>query len=184
MRWSFAPVSALMLATALIAGSGPAKAEPLAQVWIDTAAATLGEPVLLSLRLTHDPAMRPAIPDLPVLLAQTDLEVIEGAPELFQGTRPDGSHGTDLWFRLRSFSLGEHQIPAMPVGFIRAAGDTLIRYTQPLSVHIAAVRDEGDESLRDIVPPRAIGGGIPLWLAGMLAALAVVAFVFVLIWLL
>ena len=187
MRWAFWPVGALMLAAA-----APASPQPQVEAWVDTTTATLGDPIQFVLRFVHTSDASLILPDLESVLSRADLTVAAPSePDRDQGSEdgaesislPPGYHRSELRFTLKSYALGKHEIPAIPVGFVEAPGDTLIRLTEPILLDIVSVREEGEEGLRDIVPPRAIRGGIPLWLAGMLAALAVVAFAFLLLWL-
>jgi hypothetical protein len=154
---------------------------PEAEARIDTARATLGDPILLQLHLRHRSNERPVLPQLAGLMQ--DIAVQEKG-KIGPRHLDEGGVETILEYELRPYALGRREIPSLPVRFIRASGDTLLRKTLPLKLEVLSVRQEGEEGLRDIKPPLEIPGGIPLWLAGMLAALVVVAFVVGLLWVL
>ena len=75
---------------------------------------------------------------------------------------------------LRLYELGLHEVPAVAVPFVTAAGDTLLRTTQPLAIEIISARGEGEDQLRDIKPPVLISGGVPLWVVVAIGLLALV----------
>ena len=131
---------------------------------LDTAHARVGDPIALKLTLAFDEAMRPDMPDLPHLLSAFN-------PRCADWSREVGPAGVQMeqQCQLRLYELGPHQLPAIEVAFVSAAGDTLLRSSEPLEIEIISARGEGDEELRDIKPPLAISGGIPLWVAVVLA---------------
>ena len=151
---------------------------PAVQARIDTARVTLGDPIQLSLHLHHRESEKPALPSLAKLLA--DFSVQPGGRK--ESKPAAGEVETVLHYELRIYELGTHRIPALPLSFIQAAGDTLLRTTEPVDIEVLSVRQDGEVELRDINPPAKIPGGIPLWLAGMLAALVLVAIVAGLLW--
>jgi hypothetical protein len=153
---------------------------PAVEVEVDTARVTLGDPIHLNLYLRHRPEERPVVPPLANFLQDASVrEIASDGPQLV-----DGGIETILHYELRLYALGSREIPPLPVSFIQASGDTLMRTTRPLEIEVLSVRGEGEESLRDIKPPVEVPGGIPLWLAGMLGVLVVVGFVFGILWVL
>ncbi len=161
--------------------SAPALAGSLPEVEarVDTAKATLGDPIRLTLRLRHRPQEKPVLPPVAKLLPGFSAILEAGGSEVLDG-------GVDrIWrYELRLYSLGLHRVPPLPVSFIQTSGDTLVRTTQPLEIEVVSVRGEGEKvELGDIRPPVEIPGGVPLWLAGVLAALLLVALVAAIYWL-
>ena len=155
-------------------------APPAAEAHLDTNRITAGQPVELSLLFRHRPDERPAVPSLDELLPGFSVRAV--APP--QSRSASEGVETLLRYELRLYQVGPHRVPAVPVHFIGADGDTLLRTTGELQIDVLSVRAEGDTTLRDIRAPLRIPGGIPVWLALMLAALAVAALVAAILWLL
>ena len=158
-----------------------AAALPEAEARVDTARVTLGDPVQLTLRLRHRPEEKPALPPPAKVLPGFFARLEEGAgPVAVNGVVEQVRR-----YELRLYSLGLHRIPPLPVTFIQASGDTLVRTTQPLEIEVVSVRRDGEDvELGDIRPPVEIPGGVPLWLAAMLAALLLAALAAAVYWLL
>ena len=151
---------------------------PVVEIGVDTTRVTLGDPIQLNLLLRHRPDERPALPSLGKILQDASVrEVAIAEPRVVEGVVE-----TNLHYELRLYALGTREIPALPVSFIQASGDTLVRTTRPLAIEVLSVRSEGEENLRDIEPPVEIPGGIPQWLAVMFAVLVLVGLIFVLLW--
>ena len=140
---------------------------------IDSVTATLGVPITLTLSMRYPANARALLPDLAEYLPEA-LSLIEPFP--VEGARRDSDSGAErsYGYALRAYELGEHTIAPITVAFVLASGDTTLRATAPLPLDIVALRAEGDVELRDIRPPLVIAGGIPVWLAGVLAAAAAV----------
>ena len=167
-------IGGLLAALMILAGRLDAQI-PRAEAVLDTATARVGDPIRLTLTLHHDATARPDAPDLAQLLR-------DFAP------RCAGWHPREAELvqecELRLYELGKHEVPAVAVSFVRAAGDTLLRTTQPLAIEVISARSEGEDQLRDIKPPVLVPGGVPLWgvVAIGLLALALCAFAGVWLW--
>ena len=150
----------------------------VAEVALDTTTARLGDPIRLTLTLHHDATARPAAPDLSQLLA-------DFAPRCAAWSQRATEAGFVLTqeCELRLYALGLHEVPAVPVPFVTAAGDTLLRATQPVAIEVVSARREGEDQLRDIKPPVLISGGVPLWVVVVAGLLALALCVLVGLWL-
>lgn len=156
-----------LLAALVVLAEGLHAQIPRAEATLDTAAARVGDPIRLTLTLHHDATVRPEAPDLPQILRDFS-------------PRCAGWHqrGTEAGFalsqecELRLYELGLHEVPAVAVPFVTAAGDTLLRATQPLVIEVISARGEGEDQLRDIKPPVLISGGVPLWVVVAIGLLA------------
>ena len=148
--------------------ASPVAAElPSVEVRVDTHTVTVGDPIRLTLELRYRAEERPSLPSLTEWLQEfSPRPGAQREPE-----RVDGVLGMVQPFELRLFELGTRQIPPLDVGFIQATGDTLVRSSLPVDIEVVSARGEEDEELRDIKPPVAIPGGIPLWLAILLVAM-------------
>ena len=139
---------------------------PSVEVRVDTNRVTVGDPIRLSLVLRYRAGERPSLPSLnewlqefsPRLGERREAESGDGAVQLAQP------------FELRLFELGTKQIPPLDVGFIQATGDTLVRSSLAVDIEVVSARGEEDEGPRDIKPPVAVPGGVPLWLVVLLVA--------------
>jgi len=141
---------------------------PEVEARVDTAAVTVGDPFQLTLRLRYRPDERPALPPVSAWLRGF-------APRPGEQRGPasvDGEVEVVQRYELRLYEPGGRQIPPLAVDFIQSSGDTLVRTTDPIDIEVVSARTEEDESLRDIKPPVAVPGGVPLWLAAVLALAA------------
>ena len=164
-----------LLAALMVLAEGLDAQVPRAEAVLDTATARVGDPIRLTLTLHHDATTRPETPDLPQLLQ-------DFAPRCAGWRQREAATVQEC--ELRLYELGVHEVPAVPVPFVRAAGDTLLRTTQPLAIEVISARSEGEDQLRDIKPPVLVRGGVPLWVvvAIGLMALALCAFGGVWLW--
>ena len=164
-----------LLAALMVLAEGLDAQVPRAEAVLDTATARVGDPIRLTLTLHHDATTRPEAPDLSQLLQ-------DFAPRCAGWRQREAATVQECALRL--YELGVHEVPAVPVPFVRAAGDTLLRTTQPLAIEVISARSEGEDQLRDIKPPVLVRGGVPLWavVAIGLLALALCAFGGVWLW--
>jgi len=149
-----------------------------AEASLDTATARLGDPIRLTLTLHHDATARPEAPDLSQILRDFS-------------PRCAGWHQREVATEfalaqeceLRLYELGPHEVPAVAVPFVTAAGDTLLHTTQSLTIEVISARSEGEDQLRDIKPPVLISGGVPLWVVVAIGLLALALCVLGGVWL-
>ena len=147
-----------LLAALVVLAEGLHAQVPRAEAALDTAAARVGDPIRLRLTLHHDATARPEALDLPQILR-------DFSPRCAGWHQRETEAGLALSqeCELRLYELGLHEVPAVAVPFVTAAGDTLLRTTQPLALEVISARSEGEDQLRDIKPPVLISGGVPLW---------------------
>ena len=158
-----------LLAALVILAEGLHAQVPRAEAALDTAAARVGDPIRLTLTLRHDATARPEAPDLSQILR-------DFAPRCTGWHQREVATEFELAqeCELRLYELGLHEVPAVAVPFVTAAGDTLLRETQPLAIEVISARGEGEDQLRDIKPPVPISGGVPLWVVVAIGLLALV----------
>lgn len=157
----------------------PALAElPAVDVRVDTNTVRLGDPIQLTLQLRHSRETLPELPDLEEWLRDFTLRPAgrSDLPEV------DGVQETVHRFELRLFELGMGRVPPLEVHFIQAAGDTLVRASQPLDIEVVSARTEDDQELRDIKPPVVVPGGIPLWVVVLLVVVVLILIGLVIFW--
>ncbi|MDE2737250.1 MAG: hypothetical protein OXI72_22835 [Gemmatimonadota bacterium] len=167
-----------LLAALVVLAEGLHAQAPRAEAALDTAAARVGDPIRLTLTLYHDATARPEAPDLPQILR-------DFSPRCAGWHQREVATGVELAqeCELRLYELGLHKVPAMAVSFVTAAGDTLLRETQPLAIEVISARSEGEDQLRDIKPPVLISGGVPLWVVVAIGLLALALCVLGGVWL-
>ena len=163
-----------LLAALMVLAEGLDAQVPRAEAVLDTATARVGDPIRLTLTLHHDATARPEAPDLPQLLQ-------DFAPRCAGWRQREAATVQEC--ELRLYELGVHEVPAVPVPFVRAAGDTLLRTTQPLAIEVISARSEGEDQLRDIKPPVLVRGGVPLWVVVAIGLLALALCAFGGVWL-
>ena len=167
-----------LLAALVVLAEGLHAQVPRAEAALDTAAARVGDPIRLTLTLHHDASARPEAPDLPQILR-------DFSPRCTGWNQREVATSVELAqeCELRLYELGLHEVPAVAVPFVTAAGDTLLRATQSLAIEVISARGEGEDQLRDIKPPVLISGGVPLWVVVAIGLLALVLCVLGGIWL-
>ena len=167
-----------LLAALVVLAEGLHAQVPRAEASLDTAAARVGDSIRLTLTLHHDATARPEAPDLSQILE-------DFAPRCAGWHQREVATGFELAqdCELRLYELGSHEVPAVAAPFVTAAGDTLLRETQPLAIEVISARSEGEDQLRDIKPPVLISGGVPLWVVVAIVLLALVLCVLVGVWL-
>ena len=166
-----APFLAAGLA-ALAQGAASPASGPEVVAELDSAAAGIGSPLNLTLRLRYPAGYSPLLPRMEGILPP-EMAVEAASPAVERGISQQEIEAVAT-YKVRAFDLGELTIPAIPVRFAAAGRDTLLRSTAPVFFQVLPVRGPEDEELRDIVPPLVITGGIPVWVAAMLAALAAI----------
>jgi len=157
----------------------PALAElPAVEARVDTTTVRLGDPIQLTVQLRHSRERQPELPDWEEWLRDFSPRPGERSdlPEV------DGVQETVHRFELRLFELGTRRIPPLEVDFIQAAGDTLVRASQPLDIEVVSARAEDDRELREIKPPVVVPGGMPLWVVVLLVVVVLVLIGFTLFW--
>jgi len=162
-----------------LTGDATAQELPSAEVSVEPAAVALGDPVRLQLTLRHSPGSVGLVPPLDSLLASSATGPVDVASTAAGGGVVEQTYSVEL----RYYDLGVHLIPGVSVGFPTASGDTLWRQTHGLQIGVGGVRQPGDEALRSIRGPVTISGGVPLWLAGVVAAAALLGIAAVAWWL-
>ncbi len=156
-----------LLAALVVLAEGLHAQVPRVEAALDTATVRVGDPIRLTLTLHHDATARPEAPDLSQILQ-------DFVPRCAGWNQREVATGFELAqeCELRLYELGLHEVPAVAVPFVTAAGDTLLRATQPLAIEVISARGEGEDQLRDIKPPVLISGGVPLWVVVAIGLLA------------
>jgi hypothetical protein len=140
---------------------------------VDSSFVTLGDPVLFSLTMRYQSDQRPDLVSPPTIV-DVDVVVTPLAP-IGPGGDVDGFFEQVLSWELRFFELGDHQIPPVKVTLVSDSGATQTLQSAAVAVHVVSVRAVTDaELLEDIKPPVAIPGGVPLWIAVVAGALALI----------
>ena len=167
-----------LLAALVVLAEGLHAQVPRAEAALDTATARVGDPIRLTLTLHHDATARPEAPDLPQIFR-------DFSPRCAGWNQREVATEFELAqeCELRLYELGLHEVPTVAVPFVSAAGDTLLRTTQPLAIEVISARVEGEDQLRDIKPPMLISGGVPLWMVVAIGLLALALCVLGGIWL-
>ena len=141
----------LLVGLGLIAPRLGAAAPPSATAHLDTLQVGLGQPLGLEVRLRYQDGEQPLLPVLEGILPDASF-----TPFTLDQTQKVGR------CTLRVYTLGPQQLPPLKVGFV-AGGDTLWAATPAVDFEIVSSRQAGEEGLRDIRPPVAVPGGVPLW---------------------
>lgn len=134
---------------------------------------TVGDPIQLTLAVTHPAGYQVIQPTLPETWG--DLTVAGQSPAATV-VNPDGSETTTWQIDARLFQPGDFSTQPLEVTVTDGQGGLQQVWAAPAAVTIASVLQEGDTTLRDIKPQAAL----PLpavwpWIVAGLAAVAVIA---------
>jgi len=137
---------------------------------------TIGDPVVLVVRVEHPDSVVVTVP-LPAL---ADAEV-RNTGETTSTVTPDGTQVTETTFRYQVFALGPVESAPVAIRWIREDGASGEFEAPGAQVIVVSVRAPGDEALRPLKPPLGIEGAPPVWLVpgavalGVLVLLALIA---------
>jgi len=148
-----------------------------ANLVVENQALTVGDPIPMSLEITHPAGYVVIAPELDSAWGDFLIQS-QSAPASV--ANPDGSETTTIALDARLFSPGSFSTLPLSVSITDGAGNLTEAFAAPTPVEITSVLVEGDTELRDIKPQ----ADMPLpsnWLAilgGIIAALALVAAAF------
>ena len=143
---------------------------------IDSSTVTVGDPIQLTLFLKLGAFEK--------FDAQTAFKALESFSPLWKSSSGHvDAQEVSIQYELRLYRVGEFQVPPLPITFVAADGDTSIKFSNPVNIRVASVREAGELEPTGLRPPKQIPGGIPLWLAGMLAAAVAVGILGLIYWL-
>ena len=128
-----------------------AKAEPQATAALsfDTAEYTVGDPIQLTLSVTH-PTGYQVIP--PQLESNWGDFLVHSQSVASTVSNSDGTETTSQVIDVRLFAPGTFTTPPLPITISDPTGELSEVLTEPVSLTIASVLVEGDTELRDIKP--------------------------------
>jgi hypothetical protein len=163
----------LVLIVALfIAGVASAQEEVTAALLAPEEAATVGDPLDLTLVVTHPAGYQVIAPEMG---DQWGDFLIHSQSAATTAANADGTETTIIVFDGRLFAPGEFNTPPLPVSVTDGTGQLLEVIAAPTTVTINSVLVEGDSDLRDIKPQIDLPFfNLLPWLAGglLLAVLA------------
>jgi hypothetical protein len=162
----------LALVLGLVAGRSGAEVEFVAGV--DRDSVTVGDAVVLRLRVRREASDR-------VDVAQAVQALSGGSIEILQLRDPvtrqisDGRVEELQDVVVAAYRPGVHEIPPIGLAYRTASGDTGRVLTRPIPVTVHSVLPEGLEDIRDIKPPVRLPAKTPFWAWVVAAGLAAVA---------
>ncbi|MDE2998053.1 MAG: hypothetical protein OXU79_03125 [Gemmatimonadota bacterium] len=162
-------ISAWIGAWSLAAPLSGTAAGILFDATVDRDTLTLGDPVLLNLRIRRDPG------DTVVLLQNegflAPFEVRRRMPPAVREA-PGGGVEETLAYELAVYRLGVVEIPSLALLVRTAGGDSGLITSQPIPVVVRSVMPAGMSDIRDVKPPVDVEARIPRWFWFVVAALA------------
>ncbi|HSN77548.1 MAG TPA: hypothetical protein VL334_20950 [Anaerolineae bacterium] len=174
-------LQALMLIALLLLAVAPAAAQGNSPVTATLSAPagqlTVGDPIQLTLALTHPAGYQVILPALPDPWGDF---TVAGLSPATATANADGSETTTLLIDARLFQPGDFNTPALEVSVTDGQGGLQTVMAAPATISIASVLPEGDTELRDIKPQAALP--LPAMWPWIAAGLAAVAAVTVLMW--
>ncbi len=156
-----------------------ASAEVVFDATVNRDTLTVGDPVLLSLRISRESG------DAAVLL-QNDgflapFEVRRQAPPAVR-EMPDGRVEEILEYELAAYQVGVLEVPSLVLQVRTTEGDSGLVTSEPIPVVVRSVKPADMTDIRDVKPPVDIEARIPVWLWFALAGLVVVLAVLLWYW--
>jgi hypothetical protein len=139
---------------------------------------TVGDPLLLTLEVTH-PADTVAIIAAPPA-TWGDFEV-RAESETDVSENGDGTLTTRRSFDVALFAPGTFETPALPITITTVAGEVGAAVAPPVAVTVDSVLTEADTDLRDLKPQAELALPFP-WLGVALIALALAGAVALFVW--
>jgi hypothetical protein len=146
-----------LLAVAIFALTAPlavsAQSVVTASLSADTGELTVGDPIQLTLNVTHPPGHQVILPQLDsnwgdfLVQSQFTGETV---------ANPDGTETTIQVIDARLFSPGDFTTPPLTITVSDESGQLSYVSTEPIPVSISSVLVEGDTELRDIKPQAAL----------------------------
>lgn len=120
-----------------------------AHISVEQRPVTVGDPVRMTLEVTHPADTLAIIPGLPAVWG--DFEVRDEAAPVV-AANPDGTLTTRRTFDVALFAPGSFQTPALPLTVTTVAGDVGAVVAPPVTVAVNSVLTEADTDLRDLKP--------------------------------
>ena len=168
-------ISVWIAACGLLVSSPGARAEVLFDAAVNRDTLTVGDPVLLNVRVLREAGDAVALMQDEGFLAP--FEVRRRVPPAVRET-PDGRVEETLAFELAVYRPGAVEVPSLVLQVRTAEGDSGLITTVPIPVVVRSVRPSGMTDIRDVKPPVDIDASIPAWfwialavLIGLVAAL-------------
>ena len=175
LKTSFQALMLIALLLAVVPAAAQGDGLVTAKFSVPDRQLTVGDPIPLTLALTHPAGYQVILPTLPD--AWGDFAVVSQSPATVVANA-DGTATTTMQIDARLFQPGAFTTPALEVSVTDGQGGLQKVLAAPAAVSIVSVLQEGDTDLRDIKPQAALP--IPAawpWIAAGLAAVAVVAVV-------
>jgi hypothetical protein len=164
-----------LIITVLLFVAVRAQADELVQVTLaaDREELTVGDPVQLSLEVTHPAGYQVIIPKLEQMWGE--FEVL-GQSQATTSANDDGTETTRQIIEATLFNLGEFETAPLPLTVTDGAGQVIEEVVPAISLAAIPTLAEDDNNLRDIKPQAGLAVP-PLWpwIAGGLAAAVLAA---------
>ncbi len=172
-------ISVWIAACGLLISSPDARAEILFDSAVNRDTLTVGDPVLLNVRILRESG------DVVALMQNEDFlapfEVRRRVPPSVRET-PDGRVEETLAFELAVYRPGEVEVPSLVLQVRTAEGDSGLIATGPIPVVVRSVRPPGMTDIRDVKPPVDVDASIPAWFWIALAVLIGLVAAFLWVW--
>ena len=144
-------------------------AEVTLHATVDRDTLTVGDPVLLSLRISREAGDAAALMRNEGFVAP--FEVRREVPPSVR-KMPDGRVEETLAFELAVYRVGAIEVPSLVLHVRTAEGDSGLTTSEPIPVLVRSVKPAEMTDIRDVKPPVDIKASIPGWLWFAMAVLA------------
>ncbi|MDE2888555.1 MAG: hypothetical protein OXR72_10075 [Gemmatimonadota bacterium] len=162
-------ISLWVAACGMVTTCVQASAEVLFEATVNRDTLTVGDPVLLSLRIRRESGDAVALVRNEDFLAP--FEVRRQVPPVVREAPGGGVEETQA-FELAVYRLGVIEVPSLVLRVRTAGGDSGLITSEPIPVVVRGVMPAGMSDIRDVKPPVDIEARIPPWFWFVVAALA------------
>ena len=169
-----APRWRILVALFALVHATPLAAQSRITTTLDTARATVGDRIVLTVAVEHASDERVAWPDS---LDLGPFEVVDA--EIAPPARTDGTVRSSATYTLAAFELGELEIPSFDVEVVGSDGGSDTLSTDPWGVVIASVGVDESGEIRDIRGPLSIPMSLVRMLLLALGPLLLVALLYI-----
>ena len=170
-------ISAWIAACGLVVSSPGALAEVLVDAAVNRDTLTVGDPLLLDVRILRESGDAVALMQSEGFLAP--FEVRRRVSPAVRET-PDGQVEETHAFELALYRLGAVEVPSLVLQVRTAEGDSGLVTTGPIPVVVRSVKPSDMTDIRDVKPPVDIDARIPAWF--WIALSVLIGLVAVLLW--
>jgi hypothetical protein len=165
------PIIIVILIALLVVGSAAAQEPGIVTITPSTDSVTVGDPVELTVTVTHPAGTQVLMPQLEPSLGSF---IVRSQSPVTTKDNGDGTVASTQIIDVRLFAPGAFETPPLVVSIADSSGQITEISAPPAAITVNSVLVEGDTALRDIKPQAALPGALT-WPAVLAAIGALIA---------